>query len=193
MSRAQPSEQEPVGVIHDVILSLRDQQVILDRDLAMLYGVPVKRLNEQVKRNSGKFPEDFAFKLSASEWASLRSQNATLNPRGRGQHRKHPPTAFTEHGALQAANVLSSPRANAMSVYVIRAFVKLREEGATNAAILKRLAEIDKTLLAHNGVRRDSYESFGRCWLRHPSRRSARSDFTCRSSREPRSRRDHPG
>lgn len=151
------SSSQPVEIIPGLIRCLRERQVILDSDLARLYGIRVKRLNEQVKRNPGKFPPDFAFTLSAREWAALRSQIATLNPPGRGRHRKYPPTAFTEHGALQVANVLSSPQADAMSVYVIRAFVKSREELAANAAILKRLAEIDRTLLQHDTALRDIY------------------------------------
>jgi hypothetical protein len=98
--------------------------------------------------------------LGKEEWEelqALRSQNAILKP-GRGQHSKYPPCAFTEHGALMAANILNSPRAVAMSVYVIRAFVKMREDLAANAAILKRLAEIDKTLLLHDGALRDIYQ-----------------------------------
>jgi len=100
------------------------------------------------------------FRLTNEEWnehQALRSQKAILKP-GRGQHRKYPPYAFTEHGALMAANILNSPRAVTMSVYVIRAFVKLREELAANAAILKRLAEIDKTLLLHDGALRDIFQ-----------------------------------
>jgi len=144
-----------MATIPALILCLRDRHVILDADLARLYGVPTKRLNEQVRRNPGRFPPDFAFTLSADEWAALRSQSATLNARGRGQHRKYPPTAFTEHGALMAANILKSPRAVAMSVYVIRAFVKMREDIAANSAILRRLAEIDKTLLVHDVTLRE--------------------------------------
>ncbi len=100
------------------------------------------------------------FRLTNNEWEklqALRSQNAILKP-GRGQHRKYPPYAFTEHGALMAANILNSPRAVAMSVYVIRAFVKMREDRAANVAILKRLAEIDKTLLLHDTALRDIYQ-----------------------------------
>ena len=100
------------------------------------------------------------FRLAKEEWAALqplRSQTAILKP-GRGQHRKYPPCAFTEHGALMAANILNSPRAVAMSVYVIRAFVKMREDLAANVVILKRLAEIDKTLLLHDGALRDIYQ-----------------------------------
>jgi ORF6N domain-containing protein len=170
------------GQIEHRILTVRGCNVILDSDLAAIYRVTTKRLNEQLRRNSKKFPDDFAFQLTADEWdalrlqfatlniettssasgtsvkyPSLRSQNATLKT-GRGQHRKFLPYVFTEHGALQAANVLNSPRAVAMSVYVIRAFVKLREQLAANQAILKRLAEIDQTLLTHDAALRDIYE-----------------------------------
>ena len=143
--------------ITQLIRAIRDQRVILDNDLAALYEVPTKRLNEQYRRNLSRFPEDFAFRITQSEWAALRSQIATLKT-GRGIHRKYLPVAFTEHGALMAANILNSPRAVTMSVYIIRAFVKMREDLAANAAILKRLAEIDKTLLLHDGALRDIYQ-----------------------------------
>jgi hypothetical protein len=155
------------------ILNVREQKVVLDTDLAAVYGVTIKRLNEQVRRNRKRFPQDFAFQLTLEEFGAVRSQiaildeslgsksrqrsqTATLKPR-RGQYRKYRPWAFTEHGALQAANILRSDRAIAMSVYVIRAFVELREKIAANAAILKRLAEIDKTLLQHDSALRDIY------------------------------------
>ena len=105
---------------------MRGQKVMLDSDLAELYGVPTKRLNEQVKRNIDRFPPDFMFRLSQEEAEILRSQNATLKG-GRGQHRKYLPYAFTEHGAIMAATVLNSQRAVEMSVFVVRAFVQLRE------------------------------------------------------------------
>jgi len=152
------------GNITQLIRSIRDQRVILDTDLAALFGVPTKRLNEQYRRNSDRFPEDFAFRLTQSECAALRSQIATLNTGGgiRSQFAtaskrnvRYLPVAFTEHGALMAANILNSPRAVAMSVYIIRAFVKMREDLAANAAILKRLAEIDKSLLLHDGALRE--------------------------------------
>ncbi len=144
--------------IEERVLSIRGQNVILDTDLALIYGVPTKRLNEQVKRNQGRFPSDFVFRLTATEAAGCqrsRSQFATLK---RGQNIKYLPYAFTEHGALMAANLLNSSRAIAMSVYVIRAFVKMREHLAANAAILKRLAEIDKSLLLHDTALRDIYQ-----------------------------------
>jgi len=143
-----------------LIYSLRDQRVILDTDLARIYQVPTKVLNQAVKRNRGKFPKDFVFEVSpgeAEDLRRLRSQSVTLKP-GRGQHRKYLPYAFTEHGALMAATVLNSPRAVAMSIYIIRAFVRMRSDLAANAAILKRLAEIDKTLLLHDGALRDIYQ-----------------------------------
>ena len=194
---------EPVR-IEPLILTLRGQKVILDADLAGLYGVQTKVLNQAVKRNADRFPEDLMFQLTAQEWnslksqfatssfqpaeeeevGSLRSQNATLNKDGSdaanrsqfatgsperveieqdktnrsqivtgSQRHRDPrflPWAFTEHGALMAAMVLNSPEAVAMSLFVIRAFVRMREQLAANAAILKRLAEIDKTLLEHD-------------------------------------------
>jgi hypothetical protein len=136
---------------------VRGHKVILDSDLSRFYGVEVKRLNEQFRRNKSKFPADFAFQLTAAEWESLRSQNATLNTR-RGQHRKYHPIAFTEHGALQAANILNSKNAAAMSVFVIRAFIKMRQLHSISDAILKRLAEIDSTLLTHDAALRDIYQ-----------------------------------
>lgn len=144
----------PAHNITGLIHSVRDARVILDSDLARLYEVSTKRLNEQFRRNLDRFPDDFAFQLTEEEWLALRSQIATLKT-GRGAHRKYLPYAFTEHGALMAANILNSPRAVAMSVYVIRAFVKMREETAANAAILRRLAEIDKTLLIHDTALRE--------------------------------------
>ena len=146
----------PVERIEQAILLIRGQKVMLDTDLAKLYGVPIRRLNEQVKRNAERFPEDFAFQLTAEEADFLRSQSAILK-RGRGQHRKYLPYVFTEYGALMAAIILRSKQAVRMSVYVIRAFVRLREALAANAAILKRLAEIDRSLLQHDAALRDIY------------------------------------
>jgi hypothetical protein len=166
------------------ILTIRDQKVVLDVDLARVYGVTTKRLNEQFRRNRKRFPKDFAFQLTTDESESLRSQIATLNESNRGgvepmwsqiatgssvgmrsqiatgskRNIRYRPWVFTEHGALQAANILRSDRAIAMSVYVIRAFIEQREKLAVNAAILKRLAEIDKTLLEHDSALRDIYQ-----------------------------------
>ena len=136
----------PVECPEQAILLLRGQKVMLDADLARLYGVPTHRFNEAFKRNRHRFPEDFAFQLTAHEFASLRSQIAMSSHRGR----RYLPWAFTEHGALMVANVLRNRRAVEMSVFVVRAFVRMREQIAANAAILKRLAEIDQTLLEHD-------------------------------------------
>jgi ORF6N domain len=159
-----PRTQENDKLVHNTdeapqhpVLTVRDQKVVIDVDLARVYGVSTKRLNEQFRRNRKRFPPDFAFQLSVAEATGLRSQLATLKL-GRGRHRKYRPWAFTEHGALQVANILRSDRAIAMSVYVIRAFIELREKVAANAAILKRLAEIDKTLLLHDTALREVYE-----------------------------------
>jgi ORF6N domain-containing protein len=166
------------------IFTIRDQKIVLDSDLAAVYGVTTKRLNEQFRRNHKRFPQDFAFQLTVDEFESLRSQIATLGQGTSSSETKrsqtatasgglqgmrsqfatasrrnirYRPWAFTEHGALQVANVLQSDRAIAMSVYVIRAFIELREKVATNAAILRRLAEIDRTLLEHDTALRDIF------------------------------------
>jgi len=138
------------------IHTIRGVKVILDRDLARLYGVPTKRLLEQMRRNAGRFPDDFAFHLRQKEYAALRSQIATLKT-GRGRHPKYLPCVFTEHGALQAANVINSPHAAQMSIFVVRSFVRMREAIASGADILKRLAAIDRKLLLHDVVLRDIY------------------------------------
>lgn len=122
------------------ILYLRDQKIILDADLAELYGVTVKRLNEQVKRNLARFPSDFLFQLTRAEQDVLRSQIATSN-NGRGG-RRYLPYAFTEHGAIMAATVLNSKRAIQMSIFVVRAFVRIREALATSRQIAVKLAEL---------------------------------------------------
>lgn len=138
----------PVRVegITRAILVLRGQRVILDRELAAIYGVSTGRLNEAVKRNAERFPEDFMFRLSPAEHAVLISQIA-ISKRGRGGRRKLP-WAFTEHGAIQAANVLNSPRAITMGVHVVRAFVRLREILASNKDLARKLVALERSLLA---------------------------------------------
>jgi hypothetical protein len=141
-----------VTSIEDVsraIVVLRGRKVLLDAELAALYGVTTRRLNEQVQRNRERFPTDFMFQLTAQEAAALRSQFATLK-RGRGQHRKYLPYAFTEHGAIMAATTLNSPRAVEMSLYVVRAFVRLRELLATNRALARKLDELESRLQTHD-------------------------------------------
>ena len=134
------------------ILTVRRQNVVLDAEVARLFGVPTKRLNETVQRNQGRFPSDFCFRLTNEEVAALRSQTATSNQRGGSRYL---PRVFTEHGALMAATVLNSQRAVEMSVYLVRAFVKMRETLQANTTILKRLAEIDRRLIEHDSVLRE--------------------------------------
>jgi hypothetical protein len=142
--------------ILSLIRTIRGRRVILAADLAKVYGTETKKLNQQVKRNLERFPTDFMFLLTREEaLANSRSQSVTLK---QGDNIKHLPYAFTEHGALMAANVLNSPKAVSMSVFIIRAFIQQREILVANSAILKRLAEIDKTLLQHDTVLRDIYQ-----------------------------------
>ncbi len=174
------------------IFMIRGQRVIMDTDLAVIYRVTTKALNQAIKRHEDRFPEDFAFQLTQKEVMSLRAQASKPSPQNaeherdakqwsqsvttvlqgvdnesiRGvavpflsrkeRHRRvgNLPWVFTEHGALMAANILRSPRAVQMSVYVVRAFIKQREQLMANAAIFRHLAEIDKTLLEHDDVLR---------------------------------------
>jgi hypothetical protein len=139
------------------IVPIRDEPVMLDAELARVYGVTTKALNQAVKRNAGRFPADFVFRLRASEWKPLRSQFVTLENQGRGQHRKYLPLVFTEHGAIMAANVLNSPRAVTMSVYVVRAFVRVRRELLGRTELQKRRAEIERTLVGHDLALQELY------------------------------------
>ena len=138
------------------IYTLRKTKVVLDADLAALDGVPTKRLNEALKRNASRFPEDFRFQLTQEEVANLISQNA-ISSGTHGGLRK-PPWGFTEHGALMAAKVLRSEKAVEMSLYLVRAFGQMREALLANATILQRLAEIDRRLVEHDSVRREVVE-----------------------------------
>lgn len=142
-----PFPPVPVDDVTRVIVAIRGRKVLLDSELAALYGVTTKRLNEQVRRNQERFPPDFMFQLTAEETAALRSHSATSNtgPAGRGG-RRYPPYVFTEHGAIMAATVLNSPHAIEMSVYVVRAFLKLRELLASNRVLARKLDELEKRL-----------------------------------------------
>lgn len=159
---------KPKRPIESLIFTIRNQKVILDVDLAELYGVSTKVFNQSIKRNADRFPEDFLFQLTAQEWTDLRSQFVTSSlaaPQGQesGLRRSqsvtasrkyrnigHLPWVLTEHGTIMAATILNSPNAVSMSIFVVRAFMQMREQLATNATILRRLAEIDKTLLGHD-------------------------------------------
>lgn len=140
----------PTALVKSVesrIMVLRGHKVILDTDLADLYGVAVKRLNEQVKRNADRFPADFLFRLTDEEQLSLRSHTAPIAP-GRGG-RRFLPYAFTEHGAIMAASVLNSKSAVEMSIFVVRAFVRMREALANNEQIMTKLAELERRVQEH--------------------------------------------
>jgi len=128
------------NLITEKIRFIRGQKVMLDRDLAELYGVEVKRLKEQVRRNIGRFPEAFMFELTLEEDHALRSQNATLK---QGEHGKYAPFAFTEHGILMAANVLKSELAITVSIRIIDLFVRMREVLMAHKEILLRLEQLE--------------------------------------------------
>ena len=135
------------------ILVLRGIRVMLDADLALLYGVQTRRLNEQVRRNLKRFPSEFLFRLTNQELMSLMSQIATSKP-GRGGMRKRP-FVFTEHGAIMAATVLNSPRAIEMSVFVVRAFVQLRKAISGNRELANRLDELERKVGTHDHAIRE--------------------------------------
>lgn len=143
------------GEVENRIFTLRGEQVILDSDLAKLYGAETKRFNEQVQRNINRFPATFMFQLTKEEWASLRSQIATIN--GRGQHRKYLPYAFTEHGVIMAAAILKSEIADKASVKVVEAFVAMRRFLSANAQVFQRLETIEYKLLESDQKFEDIY------------------------------------
>jgi len=172
---AAPRRRAAVFPIETRITILRHQKVILDATLAELYAVPVKRLNQQVNRNRERFPSDFMFQLTRREFAALRLQFATTK-NGRGGRRSLP-YAFTEHGAIMAATVLNSEQAVKMSVFVVRAFVRLREMLAENKELAGRIAELDKHLGAHDGTIQKILQVIKRL-MNPPLRRRSQIGFT---------------
>jgi hypothetical protein len=149
MPKSKTAALVPIEHIAQSILVLRGQRVLLDSELAALYEVLTKRLNEQVKRNLERFPADFMFRLTRTEVETLnRSQFAT----GSQKHRdpRYPPYAFTEHGAIMAATILNSPRAIEMSVYVVRAFVQLRDLLASSRELAQKFAELERKVSSHD-------------------------------------------
>jgi hypothetical protein len=129
--------------IQSRILALREQRVMLDADLAQLYGVETRVLVQAVKRNLARFPEDFMFQLSAEEWQALRSQSVISNTEGRGG-RRTAPYAFTEQGVAMLSTVLGSTRAIAVNIEIMRTFVRVRALAATHGDLAKRLAELEE-------------------------------------------------
>jgi ORF6N domain len=136
-----------VASIENAIYSLRGQRVMLDSDLAVIYGTSTMRLNEQFKRNRKRFPDDFAFVLTREEFTNLISQDAISRSHG---GRRTLPIAFTEHGAIMLASVLNSEIAVQASIRVVRAFVRLREMVAANAQLASKLAELERRLDSHD-------------------------------------------
>ncbi len=159
MSNQTPSRVDNIG---SLIRTIRGQKVILDSDLARIYGVPTKRLNEQVRRNAKRFPPDFLFQLTSAEADNLKSQFATSSSTsnrsqiatGSQKHRdpRFLPYAFTENGAIMAANVLNSPEAVRMSVFVVRAFVQMRDLLGGTKELARQLADLEKKLTARLDV-----------------------------------------
>ena len=137
----------PIGQIEQRILLIRGQRVMLDADLADLYGTTTKRLNEQVKRNRGRFPEDFMFQLTEKEKTEV---VAICDHLTRLKFSPVLPNAFTEHGAIMVASVLNTKRAIQVSVFVVRAFVKLREMLAAHKDLAHKLAELERKLQNHD-------------------------------------------
>jgi hypothetical protein len=145
MARSPRTAIVPVEHITRSILVLRGQKVLLDSELAELYGVAAKVLLQAVKRNRERFPEDFMIQLTVHEWAALRSQTVTLKP-GRGQHRKYLPYAFTEQGVAMLSSVLRSDRAIAVNIQIMRAFVRMRELINSNRELARRFKELEARL-----------------------------------------------
>jgi ORF6N domain-containing protein len=141
------TSRRKIAQLESAIYLIRGQRVMFDSDLAAIYGVTTKRLNEQVRRNISRFPEDFAFQLTAEELTNLRSQIATSSFHG---GRRYRPWVFTEHGAIMLASVLNSDIAVQASVRVVRAFVRLREMVAANAQLAAKLEELEKRLDSHD-------------------------------------------
>jgi phage regulator Rha-like protein len=137
--------------LDELIREIRGQKVMLDFDLARVYGVETKSFNRAVKRNAERFPKDFVFQLTRREFEALRYQIGTLKT-GRGQHRKYLPYVFTEHGAIMAANVLNSARAVQMSVFVVRAFLKMRALLGGTRELAQKLAVLEKKLTSRLDV-----------------------------------------
>ncbi|HTY38348.1 MAG TPA: ORF6N domain-containing protein [Bacteroidota bacterium] len=155
--------QRSIVRVETLIYPLRGERVILDSDLARIYGVATRRLNEQVRRNAGRFPRDFVMKPTLGELRNLMSQNATSRSAWGG--RRKIPNAFTEHGAIMAANVLNSRRAIQMSIFVVRAFVQLRGRLWENRELARRLLDLERKVDAQGGELHELFEAIRRLML----------------------------
>ena len=167
----------PVESIMRKIIFLRSEKVLLDRDLAELYGVETKQLKRAVRRNMDRFPPDFMFELTKEEYDFLRYQFGTLK---RGEHSKYLPMAFTEHGALMAANILKSKTAVSMSIYVVRAFIRMREELTSRRDLEERLYQIEKILLVHDTELKELFEKIRPLLLPPPEKPRKKIGFEVR-------------
>lgn len=160
-----------VGVKLETQISvIRGQRVMLDADLALVYGVSTKALNQAIKRNKRRFPSDFAFRLSSDEFANLRSQLVTSRSRWGG--RRSRPIAFTEHGTIMAASLLNSRRAVDMSVFVVRAFIRLRDAVTNHAELRLKLLALERTVGYHDRDLKAVFKTLHR--LLAPPRRAHR-------------------
>ncbi len=161
----------PAERVARAILVLRGEKVILDEDLAALYGVATGHLVRAVKRNADRFPEDFAFQLTADEWSALRSQIGISKGRG---GRRYAPHAFTEHGALMASSVLNSPAAVQVGLQVVRAFVRVRQLLATNEDLARKVAALERRTNVHEADLRNLSGAFRKLLETAPERSSRR-------------------
>jgi phage regulator Rha-like protein len=159
----------PAERIEKSILLIRGQKVMLDRDLADLYGVETRVLKQAVRRNIARFPEDFMFELTEDENRALRPQIVTLK---RGQHSKYPPFAFTEQGVAMLSSVLNSDRAIEVNIQIMRAFVRLRQMLATHKQLARKLAELEQHLESHDQQIQTIFEAIRQ--LMSPSETSRR-------------------
>ena len=148
----------PIERVERKIYVIRGHKVMLDSELADLYGVPTFRLNEQVRRNIARFPSDFMFQLTAKETRSLRSQIAISNRKGRGG-RRYAPLVFTEQGVAMLSSVLNSERAIQVNIVIMRAFVKLKQVLATHRVLARKLAELEHRLEGHDTQIRSLFDA----------------------------------
>lgn len=143
------------NTIREKIFDIRNTEVMLDSDLAELYGVETRQINQAVSRNSDRFPPDFVFEITEEEWNSLRSQNVTLDATGRGQHRKYLPKAFTEQGVYMLATVLKSQRAAEVTISIMRTFTKLRHFALEHADLAKEIRDLRQEIKEHKDWTKD--------------------------------------
>ncbi len=169
----------PIEQVERIILLIRCQKVILDSDLAKLYGVSTKRLNEQVRRNRDRFPNDFMFQLTREEKAKV---VANCDHLSRLKFSSTFPHAFTEHGAIMAASILNTPRAIEASIFVVRAFVKLRELLATHKELAQKLVDLEQRLEDHDEQIQDIFEAI-RQLMAPPERTQKKIGFEVKEGR----------